>query len=84
VLTAGDSNPFTNTATVTGTPPSGPPVSGTSSVNANKQAVKPIHVKRCPAGTIKKTKRGKNGKKVVVCVAKKFSHRPKKISGFTG
>jgi len=75
---------FVNTATVTGTPPSGTPVSGTSSVVANKQSVSPVHVKRCPAGKHKKVKRV-HGKKVVACVAKKIvSKPPKRISGFTG
>jgi uncharacterized repeat protein (TIGR01451 family) len=84
VLKANDSNPFTNTATVTGTPPSGPPVSGTSSVVANKQALQAKKVKRCPTGTIKKTKRNKKGKKVVVCKAKRLPHKPVKPTGFTG
>jgi hypothetical protein len=84
VLTAGDTNPFTNTATVTGTPPSGPPVSGTSSVTVKKAAVLPKHIVRCPSGTVKKTKRNKKGKKVVVCVARHLSKIPRHISGFTG
>jgi hypothetical protein len=82
VLTANDANPFTNTATVTGTPPSGPPVSGTSSVTAKKAAVKPITIKRCPRGTVKRFKKTKGGKKHAVCVS--ITHPPKRISGFTG
>jgi hypothetical protein len=87
VVTSGDSSPFVNTATVTGTPPSGPPVSAQASVVANQQAVKARHVKKpktCPAGTVKKIKH-KHGKKVVVCKAKKLAHPPRKINpGFTG
>jgi hypothetical protein len=43
VLLAGDSPQFTNTVTVTGQPPSGPPVGGTSTVvvNVAQQAVAP-------------------------------------------
>jgi plastocyanin len=37
----GDPDPFTNTATVTGTPPSGPPVSGTSRVTVTRNTVSP-------------------------------------------
>jgi hypothetical protein len=90
VLTSGDASPFTNTATVTGQPPSGPPVIGTSSVSANKQAVLPVTIKkkpvRCPEGKVKRTKK-RHGKKVIVCVAKKhaiISHAPIHPSGFTG
>lgn len=63
VLTSGDSSPFTNTATVTGQPPSGPAVSGTSSVTANKQALQAVQVLRCSRGTVKTTKR-RHGKPV--------------------
>ena len=44
VLVAGDAPQLTNVATVTGQPPSGPPVSGTSSVvtNVAVQAVSPV------------------------------------------
>ena len=84
VLSATDTTPFTNVATVTGTPPSGTPVSGTAQVTANKAAVKRIIVKRCPAGKVKKTTKNKKGKKVVACVAKKLPRPPKHVSGFTG
>ena len=84
VLTSTDTTPFTNTATVTGTPPSGPPVSGTSSVTVKKAAVLPAHIVRCRAGTVKKVKKTKKGKKVVACVAKKLPRPPKHVSGFTG
>jgi hypothetical protein len=92
VLTAGDASPFTNTATVTGQPPSGPPVSGTSSVTANKQAVLPVTIKKkkppikCAKGKVKRTKKV-HGKTVIRCVAKKhpiISRAPLHPSGFTG
>jgi plastocyanin len=86
VLTASDSSPFTNTATVTGQPPSGPPVSGTSSVVANKQAVLPVTIKKCPKGKVKRTKKV-HGKTQIACVAKKrpiISRAPLHPSGFTG
>jgi hypothetical protein len=37
----GDSPSFTNTATVTGTPPSGPPVHGTSHVTVERKSISP-------------------------------------------
>ena len=74
VLTPSDSSPFTNTATATGTPPDGPPVSGTSSVTADKQAVRPIKVLRCGAGKVKKTTR-RHGRTVTACVAKRKKAR---------
>ncbi len=89
VLTSTDSSPFTNTATVTGQPPTGPAVSGTSSVTATKQAIKAVKVVKCPSGKVKKTTKV-HGKTVTVCVAKKkvkakvISRKPKKPSGFTG
>ncbi len=91
VLTAGDASPFTNTATVTGQPPSGPPVSGTSAVTANKQAVLPVTITKkkppkCPKGKVKRTKKV-HGKTRIVCVAKKrpiISRAPIHSSGFTG
>jgi hypothetical protein len=70
VLTATDQSPFTNTATVTGQPPSGSPVQGTASVTADKQAVKPVTVLRCAHGKVKKHRKV-HGKTVTVCVAKK-------------
>ncbi len=72
VLRGDDASPFTNTATVTGQPPTGPPVAGTASVTANKQAVQSKKILRCARGKVKKTKRV-HGKKVVVCVPKKKS-----------
>jgi uncharacterized repeat protein (TIGR01451 family) len=84
-LTPGDSSPFINTATVVGQPPTGPPVSGTSSVTANKQAVSPITIVRCGHGKVKTTKKV-HGRKVTVCVAKKHVHikRKRKLPHFTG
>lgn len=70
VLKRSDASPFTNTATVTGTPPVGPPVSGTSSVQANKQGVKSVKVVRCGRHKVKKHKKV-HGKTVTVCVKKK-------------
>jgi hypothetical protein len=86
VLTSSDSSPFTNTAMVTGQPPTGPAVSGTSSVTASKAAVKPVKIVKCKPGHVKKTKKV-HGKTVAVCVAKKkgaISREPKKPMGFTG
>jgi hypothetical protein len=92
ILNASDASPFINTATVTGQPPTGPAVSGTSSVTANKQAIKAVKVvkvNKCTKGKVKKTKKV-HGKTVTACVAKKkvkavaISRKPKKSSGFTG
>jgi hypothetical protein len=92
VLTNGDASPFTNTATVTGQPPSGSPVSGTASVTANKAAVLAVKVTpkkpvKCGPHKVKKTKKV-HGKTVTVCVAKKkpvvISRKPIRTSGFTG
>lgn len=51
-LTAGDPTILTNVATITGRPPTGPPVHGTSKVKTKKTAVKHIHVCRTSTGTI--------------------------------
>jgi hypothetical protein len=86
VLTGADASPFTNTATVTGAPPSGPPVVGTSSVTANKQAVAVVTIARCARGKVKRTRKI-HGKKVTACVARKpavISRKPVRHSGFTG
>jgi uncharacterized repeat protein (TIGR01451 family) len=79
VLRKGDASPFTNTATVIGTPPSGPPVSGTSSVTTKKAAVLPIRLCRAPSG---KVVRYHGTKKPRAC--KRISKPPKHIRGFTG
>jgi hypothetical protein len=85
VLTATDTSPFTNTATVTGQPPSGPPVEGTASVTADKQAVSPIKILRCAHGKVKKHKK-EHGKTVTVCVKRVVAavHRRIPTPRFTG
>jgi len=91
VLATSDASPFTNTATVTGQPPSGPSVVGVGSVTANKQAVLPVKISqkkpiRCTKGRVKRTKKV-HGKKVIVCVTKKrpvIARRPIRPAGFTG
>jgi hypothetical protein len=70
VLGTGDPSPFTNTATVTGQPPVGPPVAGTSSVSVTKQSLHGVAVVKCGAGKVRTTKR-LHGKTVVVCAPKK-------------
>jgi hypothetical protein len=70
VLRASDPSPFTNTATVTGQPRAGPPVTGTSSVSATKLSLRGGSVVRCGAGMVKTAKR-RHGKTVVVCAPKK-------------
>lgn len=67
VLRARDHAPFTNTATVTGTPPSGPAVTGTAKATAKKRAVKAIKVVRCGAGKVKR-REVVRGKTVTRCV----------------
>jgi hypothetical protein len=71
VLLASDPSVFTNTATVTGQPPTGPPVSGSGSVSAKKRAVKAITVVRCGRSEVKHAKRV-HGKTVTMCVPKRF------------
>jgi uncharacterized repeat protein (TIGR01451 family) len=85
VLTATDASPFTNTAVITGQPPSGPPVSGTAKVTADKQAVAPITIVRCARGKVKKHKK-EHGKTVIVCLAKKKPPVQRRIPAprFTG
>jgi hypothetical protein len=88
VLKASDSSPFTNTATVTGRPPSGPPVDGTASVTVSKQALRPIKIVRCPAGKVKRTRKH-HGRAVTVCIARKHKksvviHRRIEPPRFTG
>lgn len=90
-LVPGDRPSFTNTAIVVGYPPSGPAVSGVSSVTATSSVVtnvktrslKAVKTKRCPKGTVKQTTRV-NGKKVVVCVRPVIAKKPKTPTGFTG
>jgi|GEM_PF-4835846 len=77
VLRGDDASPFINTATVTGQPPAGPPVVGTSSVSANKQALSARKVLRCRRGTVRRTER-RHGRRVVVCVPRR--HPPRRRS----
>jgi len=86
VLLASDPSPFTNTATITGQPPSGPPVDGTASVTADKAAVSPIKIMRCAHGKVKKHKKV-HGKTVTVCVKKHVKaavHKRIPLPRFTG
>jgi uncharacterized repeat protein (TIGR01451 family) len=84
-LLEGDSASFTNTATVTGTPPSGPPIHGTSSVTVKKRTVAAKKVCRTPSGRIIHY-RGNH--KPAACMHHRRPHRPsqppKNPRGFTG
>jgi uncharacterized repeat protein (TIGR01451 family) len=91
-LVTGDQPSFTNTAIVIGVPPSGPAVSGQSSVTAASSVVTNVKtrsiaakkIKRCPKGTVKKAKLV-HGKAVSVCVKPVvIPHKPKRPTGFTG
>jgi uncharacterized repeat protein (TIGR01451 family) len=73
LLRGDDASPFMNTATVTGQPPVGSPVVGTSSVTARKQAIKAKRILRCGRGKVRKVRRV-HGKLVVVCVQKRSVH----------
>jgi hypothetical protein len=78
-LVQGDPQAFFNTATVTGTPPSGPPVSGHSTVEVDKKTVAAKKICRTPSG-----------KKIVYTGNKKpeacepAPKKPKHPRGFTG
>jgi hypothetical protein len=75
--------PFTNTATVTGTPPSGPPVHGTDIVTVDRQPIPPPKPKKRFCRSVKTGKKvlWRKGKpKPKACKPKK----PKHPSGFTG
>jgi hypothetical protein len=74
----GDPTPFTNVATVTGTPPSGPPVSGTSRVTVKRTTLLPKHVCRTPSGRVIHYT---GHKKPAAC---RPSKPPHKHHGFTG
>ena len=78
-LVKSDSATFTNTATVTGTPPTGPPVHGTSHVTVNK------HTNPLPFHACRSIKTGKiikyhGHRKPKACRPQK----PGKPNGFTG
>ncbi len=74
----GDPTPFANVATVTGTPPSGPPVSGTSKVTVTRSTVSPKHV--CRSLRTGRIIRYKGHRKPRACLPKK----PHRHRGFTG
>ncbi len=76
----GDSATFTNVATVTGTPPNGPPVHGTSRVTVQRKTVSPkTKLCRTPSGRVIHYK---GHKKPAAC---KFHPKPPKHPrGFTG
>ncbi len=76
---ASDPPAFFNTATVTGTPPSGPPVSGHSTVEVDRKTVVAKKICRTPSG--KKIVYTGN-KKPKACQAK--PKKPKHPRGFTG
>jgi hypothetical protein len=75
----GDATSFTNVATVTGTPPSGPPVSGTSRVTVTKSFVSPKG-RICRSLRTGKVIHYKGHKKPKACLPKK----PHGHHGFTG
>jgi hypothetical protein len=78
-LVKGDSAVFTNTATVTGRPPSGPPVHGTSHVTVKKHS-KPQAFKTCRSVKTGKPIRYTGSVKPKACRPQK----PHKPNGFTG
>jgi hypothetical protein len=84
-LLKSDSATFTNVATVTGTPPSGPPVHGTSSVTLKKRTVAAKKVCRTRSGRIVHYK---GNHKPAACTRRPPHHRPsrppKHPRGFTG
>jgi hypothetical protein len=78
-LVKGDPASFTNVATVTGTPPSGPPVSGHSKVTVHKHS-KPLPKKVCRNLKTGKAVHYTGSKKPAVCRPQK----PHNGNGFTG
>jgi hypothetical protein len=81
--TSASGEPFTNTATVTGTPPSGPPVHGTSIVTVNRvppALPKPRFCRNTKTG--KKVKWPKGTPKPKAC--KPHPSKPRRPHGFTG
>lgn len=84
-LLESDPATFTNVATVTGTPPSGPPVNGTSSVTVKKRTVAAKKVCRTPSGRVVHYT---GNHKPAACARRPHHHRPsrppKHPRGFTG
>ena len=81
-LLESDPATFTNVATVTGTPPTGPAVHGTSSVTVVKRTVAAKRVCRTPSG---RTVHYTGNHKPAACTARRRpSRRPKHPGGFTG
>lgn len=74
----GDPAPFYNVATVTGTPPFGPSVSGTSTVKANRKSVEAKHV--CRSLRTGRVIRYRGHRKPRACLPRN-PHHPR---GFTG
>ncbi len=88
-LLQSDSSSFTNVATVTGTPPSGSPVSGTSSVTVKKRTVAAKQVCRTPAGRIIHYKGSRSPRRARPPPHRRHRHHnpsraPKSPRGFTG
>jgi hypothetical protein len=77
-LVKSDPGSFTNTATVIGDPPTGPPVHGTSHVTVNKHHVK--HVKVCRSVKTGRPIRYHGNTKPKACRPQKSNHP----NGFTG
>ena len=83
----GSGDPFTNTVTVTGTPPSGPPVHGTSivTVNRHRPQVSPFCIATRGKHKGHRVNWPKGTPKPKVCRPRPpHPKRPKKPSGFTG
>jgi hypothetical protein len=78
-LVKSDPSPFTNTATVTGTPPVGAPVRGSSSVTVKKQTVAAKKLCRTPNGRVIHYT---GHKKPAAC--RFHPKKPKHPGGFTG
>jgi hypothetical protein len=76
----GDPASFTNVATVTGTPPSGPPVHGTSRVTVKRKSVRPL-TNVCRSVKTGKLIHYKKGTKEPRACKPQKPHRP---NGFTG
>jgi hypothetical protein len=81
-LLQSDPTTFTNVATVTGTPPSGPAVRGTSSVTVTRRALGSTKVCRTPTGRVVQYH---GHRKPAACTAhRRPSRRPRRPRGSTG